>query len=389
LQDVDDAFAGLIGHNGAGLRRVTAAVAPTGSRLSRISSWFVGDAAPRSVPSSVRHDPDIATARREAARDVFLRIGGFLDTHDLAPTVDHFHIARCYILGEDIALTQAIDRQLRDHGRLDAAFMAQATVRNVLGPLHPDRITEMADRLAARLAESETTVHQSHVAACDYETALTAQAATAEDDPDGTIQRLLSITMGAIARTQQLADRLRQTRSETTRLRQHLEKARRAADEDHLTGLPNRRCYDGRLAALAATCDGRTIHSVALCDIDDFKAINDRHGHATGDRVLKLVARHMTKHLGERVLVARHGGEEFACLFENCRPHAAFDALDAMRASLGTRALVNERSGEGIGCLSFSAGVAALGNDPSAAMRTADAALYTAKREGKNRIILA
>ena len=141
MQDVDDAFAGLIGHNGAGLRRVTAAVAPTGSRLSRISSWFVGDAAPRSVPSSVRRDPDIATARREAARDVFLRIGGFLDTHDLAPTVDHFHIARCYSLGEDIALTQAIERQLRDHGRLDAAFMAQATVRNVLGPLHPDRIT--------------------------------------------------------------------------------------------------------------------------------------------------------------------------------------------------------------------------------------------------------
>lgn len=368
---------------------MSATVVPAGSRIARLSSWFAGAAASHTPSTSLSQRSDIAATRREAARDVFARIGSFLDSHDLAPTVDHFQIARCYILGEDIALTQAIDRQMREHGRLDPAFLAQTAVRNALGPLHPERIAEMADRLAARLAESETTVHQSHAAARDYESALTAEVATAGEDPDGTLQRLLSITMGAIARTQQLADRLRQTHSETTRLRQHLEKARRAAEEDHLTGLPNRRCYDSRLAALATAADPRTRHSIALCDIDDFKAINDRHGHATGDRVLKLVARHMTEHLGKSVLVARHGGEEFACLFENCLPRQARDALDVMRERLGTRALVDQHSGAAIGRLTFSAGVAALDTEPGAAMDAADAALYIAKREGKNRIVLA
>jgi diguanylate cyclase len=314
------------------------------------------------------------SARRAAARETFARVGAFLDDHDLAPTVDHFHVARCYILGEDIALTRAVDDHIREHGRIDAAFLALPVVRELLGPLHPDRIAEMADALAARLAESETTFRQGQAAVSDYESALTAEAAAADadmdGDADGTIKRLLALTNDAIARTRHLADQLRETHRETNRLRRNLQEARRAADEDHLTGLPNRRCYDRRL-------------------VDDFKVINDRHGHETGDRVLKLVARKLTAGLGAKVLVARHGGEEFACLFEDCPPDHAFAALDRVRDGVGARSLINQTSGDGIGRLTFSAGIAVLGDDLAATMRAADAALYSAKRAGKNRIVIA
>ena len=363
------------------------------SRWARLTAWLGGDSAATAAAAPALTAPVATSARRAAARDTFARIGVFLDDHDLAPTVDHFHIARCYILGEDIALTRAVDDHIRDHGRLDAAFLAQPVVRDLLGALHPDRIAEMADALAARLAESETTFRQGQAVATDYQTALTAEAAAvrgdSDVDADDTIKRLLTLTTDAIARTRRLADQLRETHRETNRLRRNLQEARRAADEDHLTGLPNRRCYDRRLVALVASRQPGSDHCIALCDVDDFKAINDRHGHETGDRVLKLVARKLTAGLGAKVLVARHGGEEFACLFEDCRPDHAFAALDRVRGKLGARSLIDQNSGDGIGRLTFSAGIAMLGDDVAATMRAADAALYSAKRAGKDRIVIA
>ena len=349
------------------------------SRLGRLSSWLGKGASGQ----------DSAVDRRETDRELFARIGDFLSDHDLAPTEAHFAIARRYVLGDELRLVRAIDRQLADRGALDEPFVAQWTGGSVNEGLAPERIAAMADALAKRLTDSERTFHQSHASARDYQSALAAEVGTAERDPDATMKRLLSLTSEAIDRTRVLASQLEETHRETTRLRDNLEEARRAADEDHLTGLPNRRCFDGRLHALANRAPDDRVHCVALCDIDDFKAINDRHGHDTGDRVLKLVARQLTGELGVKILVARHGGEEFACLFEDHAPDAAKALLDDVRERLSARALVNQSSGQGIGCISFSAGVAVLGTGPSATMRSADGALYAAKHAGKNRVIIA
>lgn len=351
-----------------------------GSPLARISSWLGGGHA--------AHD-EAVVAGREADRRLFHDIGRFLDRHDLAPTVDNFRIARSYILGDDLRLTRAVDNQIKAESGLDIAAIERAIADRPDHALRPDTIAAMADALAARLAEGATTFRQSHASARDYGDALSAEANTAGHDPDGTVQRLLTLTASAIARTQDLAGRLEVTHRETQTLRTNLQEARRAADEDHLTGLPNRRCFDSRLLALGQQPESGTRHSVALCDIDDFKAINDRHGHDTGDRVLKHVAKQLTAGLGGNVLVARHGGEEFACLFEGCGPEDAMAALDDVRDYLGARALVNQATGNGIGQVTFSAGIAVLGADIRTTMRAADAALYLAKRAGKNRIVIA
>ncbi|MCU6454384.1 GGDEF domain-containing protein [Sphingomonas sp. A2-49] len=350
---------------------------PRASRIGRLSSWLHR---PSDAPATV--------ARRDADRRLYGDVGAFLDAHDLSPTPDHFRIVRAHLLGEDVGLSRAIDDHLARHDGITASDLEAFAAVRPGDALHPDRIARLADALAARLAESELAFRQSHTSVRDYESALTAEVDAAARDPGGTVERLLSLTSAAIARAQQLADRLQQTHGETERLRGHLQAAQRAASEDHLTGLPNRRCFDTRLQALAVAADDPP-HSVALCDIDDFKAINDRHGHDTGDRVLKLIARHLTAELGVGVLVARHGGEEFACLFEDSAPDHARALLDDVRATLARRTLVNQASGEGIGRLTFSAGVAVLGGDPAAAMRQADAALYSAKRDGKDRVAIA
>ncbi len=363
---------------------MNAPFSPPASRIARLSSWLGGAAA----GTDRRTEEAFVQARRDTDRLLFTQIGEFLAAHDLAPTVDHYRIARCYVAGEDRRISQAIDRQLASAAPVDAVFV-ERLIRDTRDPLHPERIGEMADALARRLDESETTVRQSHASARDFETALSSEATRAGKDPDGAVQRLLALTGEAIARTQMLSSRLEETHRETQQLRSNLQEAQRAADEDHLTGLPNRRSFDRQLRALAPQDGSSAQHCVALCDIDDFKKINDRHGHDAGDRVLKLIARHLTEELGRTVFVARHGGEEFACLFESCQPMAALEQLDAARHLLGARTLVNQSNGEGIGRLTFSAGIAALGDDPSGTMRAADAALYMAKRDGKNRIQLA
>ena len=99
------------------------------------------------------------------------------------------------------------------------------------------------------------------------------------------------------------------SQDETDRLRENLAKARMEADVDHLTGLPNRRAFERRLvsAAIEARAKGEKL-SLAFCDVDRFKLINDNHGHDAGDRVLCAVAATLNEHGGNACFVARHGG---------------------------------------------------------------------------------
>jgi diguanylate cyclase len=377
------------GAGGAGLRGGAATLVPppppAPKRKGRLSSWLSRSGASRDEASA--HE-----ARRHDTRQLLAQIGDFLAAHDLAPSDMHLRMARSYILGDSSRIVAAINAELARGEGLDP---------DVIGRLIDDsdaqagvtakRMAAVADTLTRRLKESERVIRQGEASTRDYEIALTAEADALDRDPQGTVSRLIDLTAEAVARTQQLAEQLDAKRRETEDLRTTLKEAQRAADEDHLTGLPNRRSFDARLHQLVADPveeDAASRHSVAICDIDNFKSINDRHGHATGDRVLTLIGKHLCRELGAGAFVARHGGEEFACLFADLSPVQARDLLDAAREALAVRSFVNQASGEGIGQLTFSAGVATLCDSPAGAMRTADEALYLAKRRGKNRVVV-
>jgi diguanylate cyclase len=185
---------------------------------------------------------------------------------------------------------------------------------------------------------------------------------------------------------------MQRSEEQTRSLRHKLEETRRSAEEDHLTGLPNRRAFDARFDAEYRAARGAAEPlCVAFCDIDHFKRVNDTHGHDAGDRVLKLVAESLAHISDDRCHVARHGGEEFVILLRDTTLAAAHDKLDALRAQLAERRLVNRATDVPFGQITFSAGIAdvfACG-DPRAALKAADAALYRAKQDGRNRIALA
>jgi diguanylate cyclase (GGDEF)-like protein len=158
---------------------------------------------------------------------------------------------------------------------------------------------------------------------------------------------------------------------------------------DALTGLPNRRALFEAADLLA---QGRRAKaepvSVLLFDLDHFKTTNDTYGHEVGDEVLKLFAATVSARLSGRSVVGRLGGEEFAAILPGMGPAAALSKAEAIRRAFAKSALVVDDLAIGatvsIGAASHMGG----SGDLSALFRRADAALYTAKRAGRNRVEL-
>jgi diguanylate cyclase (GGDEF)-like protein len=160
----------------------------------------------------------------------------------------------------------------------------------------------------------------------------------------------------------------------------------RQAVTDPLTGAFNRRHFDTQLAALAAPpADADAVNVLMAVDIDHFKAINDRHGHATGDRVLQGVVALLNGRKRPSDSLFRTGGEEFVLLLPRIVPTDAVRLADALRQRVQQAALVEGQA------VTVSIGVAPQrsGQGGSAWLRAADDALYEAKRGGRNRVVMA
>ena len=151
---------------------------------------------------------------------------------------------------------------------------------------------------------------------------------------------------------------------------------------DHLSGVLNRRGFEERAAAALGRSSGDVL---IVCDIDHFKRINDRHGHAVGDRVIRAFAALIANLAGGHAIVGRIGGEEFAILLPRATTSAARLMGEAVRAQLAA-----PREDAAIPAYTASFGVAAaLPEDTlSSLMARADEALYRAKRAGRDRVMV-
>lgn len=157
---------------------------------------------------------------------------------------------------------------------------------------------------------------------------------------------------------------------------------------DHLTGVANRRAFEERLdREWRRASRGKTTLSLVIGDIDNFKLCNDSHGHAAGDRVLKAVAGLMERRTRRGAdLVARIGGEEFAMVLPETDVNGAVALAEGIRVSVGKLTSRNPA----IPAVTMSFGVSSVVPDDSLATEVlfscADAAMYQAKRNGKNRV---
>ena len=198
--------------------------------------------------------------------------------------------------------------------------------------------------------------------------------ASETDDPS---QREFLCVIRDVTERKRMEDELTQLNRRLTQL----------AATDGLTGLTNRRTFDGFLRREFESCE--TI-AVLLFDIDNFKGYNDTYGHQAGDRCLQAVA----KAIGDATantsgLSARYGGEEFAVVLPNTSDAAALKVAEAIRLTVRALGIPNTASSRGY--ITISVGVAARNRstlDEAALVGEADTALYEAKRLGRNRSIV-
>jgi diguanylate cyclase (GGDEF)-like protein len=175
---------------------------------------------------------------------------------------------------------------------------------------------------------------------------------------------------------------------DTTDQRESFEQQRRASVRDELTGLCNRRSFlDAAELELARWRRSPRPLSVVMFDADHFKAINDTHGHATGDAVLRRLAELFARTFRQIDVSARIGGEEFAVLLPSTDIHAAELVANRLRLAVMEAPIMVD--GVAIAC-TVSGGVATMDTEVTSVadlLERADRALYAAKAAGRNRIV--
>ncbi len=198
----------------------------------------------------------------------------------------------------------------------------------------------------------------------------------------GSVGDVARITATMLERVRSAESRLESATREASELRTKLEEARDNARRDPLTDLPNRRAFEEAYAAQSAASEAVC---VAVCDVDHFKSVNDRFGHAVGDRVLKAIAEALSAACTGH-LVARYGGEEFAVLFAGIGADAARVTLDTARATVAAKHYRLRESDAPLGEVTFSAGLTVVTRDDTcqSAFQRADGLLYAAKSAGRN-----
>jgi len=176
---------------------------------------------------------------------------------------------------------------------------------------------------------------------------------------------------------------------EIAALKRRLQDVQKEALTDTLTGIANRKAFDTELTkGITKSQETDTQLCLIMSDIDHFKNFNDKHGHPFGDQVLKLVANTLNGGIGRMATAARYGGEEFGIILPNTELSTAVDIANDLRVAVSAKKLVKRSTGDAVGKITMSFGVALYApcEDAGSLINRADEALYLAKNSGRNRV---
>ncbi|MDO8840605.1 MAG: GGDEF domain-containing protein [Parvibaculum sp.] len=315
--------------------------------------------------------------------------------NDVPPCPENYAVWFHYASGRTPDLNKEIDARIARHEPLDMNATAELRERltgdgkltdvtlNTGAKLNTevDRILKIIEETAGN---SSTFGHSVRAAS----ESLTNQSTP--NDVAHAVEAIIAASRKMEERSAELEETLHATKSELSELQQNLEMAHSEARTDGLTGVNNRKAFDEALAreVAAASADGNAL-CLVIGDIDHFKKFNDTFGHQTGDQVLKLVANCLKTGALEQHIVARYGGEEFAVIMPATEINLAETVTNKIRETVQARELVKRSTGESLGRVTMSMGIALLrpGETGAALIKRADDCLYAAKHAGRNRVI--
>jgi diguanylate cyclase len=331
--------------------------------------------------------PHAPSRAAEARRALLEKITEFFTRHELAVTPANMATVCGALSGSQPEFASALVRREAAGEPIDQRWLDTLARLDADGHSHIAALETLSEKLEYTLERFAETARDAQAETHDHRGAIGEQVEALGASAE--LTQVIDLSRAMLARIEEVEAAMARSEAEVDRLRDNLAQARTEADVDHLTRLPNRRAFERRFAAAAAEARvAGTPLTVAFCDVDHFKLVNDRHGHAAGDRVLCALAASFAEMAGESCYTARHAGEEFVLLFAGLDKEAAHGRLDAIRRALAARVMMNRDTGLPFGKITFSGGVAEVTEDTDTrgALARADAALYRAKQQGRNRI---
>lgn len=299
-----------------------------------------------------------------------------------------------YSCGFNRELNSSINGVLKRNGRI-AFNDAQRLYEEILSPARfGSRVEEVSDQISQEIGDVSTVLDDALSITGDYGESLEGASVSLSSAGDQKsvaqiVKKLVDSTHSMQDYTRNLEDRLVESRSQIVELQQTLEAIRFESLTDELTGIANRKHFDLALerSMEEAQISGEPL-SLVLCDIDHFKAFNDKHGHQTGDQVLRLVGKTLKANIKGRDVAARYGGEEFAILLPETKLENAIKVADSIRLAIQTKDLIKRSTGENLGRVTLSAGVVTFRPTETgeSLVHRADVCLYAAKGAGRNQV---
>jgi len=312
-----------------------------------------------------------------------------------AATPRNYEIWYTYATGYSPPLNQKINETLNGSGALTDANLDEIYA-NYLSPTRlTDKIDGVGNRVMGEIDQVMAMIDAAAGTASSYSESLADASEKLGQSKDRASVRAIVESLVQAAKemeesNHQLEERLSASKLEINELQNNLETVRTESLTDPLTQLYNRKYFDESLAqAIEDAHKKNEPLSLIMTDIDHFKAFNDNFGHLTGDQVLRLVALSVKQNVKGQDTAARYGGEEFAIILPNTGLRQALTVADHIRRGVVSKELIKRSTGENLGRVTISVGVATLhqGEAMQGLIERADACLYAAKHSGRNQVI--
>jgi len=312
-----------------------------------------------------------------------------------APTPHNYEVWYTYASAANQALNQAVNDLLAGPGLVSQSDLDEWYERFLWPTRLSDQIDIFGARVMGEIDQIMTFIDGTLGSTTRHTENLADMTAQIDDSTDlnalrKVINRLVTTAKDIEQTNQKFEAHLKESKHEINQLQKHLDAVRTEILTDPLTTLSNRKHFDQTIVkAIADAAANGTPLSLVMSDIDHFKSFNDTYGHLTGDQVLRLVALSLKHNVKGQDLAARYGGEEFAVILPNTALRDATTVADHIRRAVMQRDLMKRSTGENLGHVTISLGVATLrpGDTPQSLIERADGCLYAAKRNGRNRVI--
>jgi diguanylate cyclase len=307
----------------------------------------------------------------------------------------NYEIWYAYATGYHPSLNQKVNEILTQSGALTEQDMEEI-YSDYLSPTRlTDRIDNVGNKVMGEIEQVMAMIDAAAGSASSYTESLADMTEKLGDSKDreglrAIVESLVHTAKEMEESNQKLEERLNASKQEINELQENLEVVRTESLTDPLTQLANRKFFDTTLQqAIDEAREKNEALSLMMTDIDHFKNFNDSFGHLTGDQVLRLVAMSVKQNVKGQDTAARYGGEEFAIVLPDTVLRSAITVADHIRRAVMTKELMKRSTGEHLGRVTISIGVATLhkGDTAQTLIERADTCLYAAKRHGRNRVM--